>query len=113
MTRILLDECLPRRFGALLQAHEVRTVAQMRWAGLRNGRLLERAEHEFDALITVDRSMRFQQHVGRFNIALVVLRSRSNRYPDIAPLAPEVLSVIGTLMPGSTTFVRAEPPEPA
>jgi hypothetical protein len=38
--RVLLDECLPRRFGAALQGHVVTTVPQAGWAGLTNGALL-------------------------------------------------------------------------
>jgi predicted nuclease of predicted toxin-antitoxin system len=39
--KLLLDECMPRRFGrALLREHEVETIQSMRWRGLKNGALL-------------------------------------------------------------------------
>ena len=41
--RILLDEQLPRRLARQLSQHQVRTVQQQGWAGLRNGELLRRA----------------------------------------------------------------------
>jgi hypothetical protein len=41
--RILLDEHLPRLLANALLGHEVRTVHQQGWAGLRNGDLLDRA----------------------------------------------------------------------
>ena len=40
--RILLDESLPRQLGKELAGHEVRTVQQIGWAGLKNGELLNR-----------------------------------------------------------------------
>ena len=40
--RILLDECVPRRFLRELQGYEVRTVPEMGWASFKNGVLLAR-----------------------------------------------------------------------
>ena len=42
--KILLDECVDRRFGRELAEHFVRTVPQMGWAGIKNGDLLALAE---------------------------------------------------------------------
>jgi len=39
--RILLDESLPRPLARLLPEHDVRTVAAMGWAGIRNSKLLQ------------------------------------------------------------------------
>ncbi|HWL92274.1 MAG TPA: DUF5615 family PIN-like protein [Phycisphaerae bacterium] len=60
--RILLDECLPRRLGALLHGHDVKTMPQMGWAGQRNGDLLRQAEAEFDAILTIDQSISSAEH---------------------------------------------------
>jgi len=38
--RVLLDEQLPRQLARELVGHEVRTVQQQGWAGLKNGDLL-------------------------------------------------------------------------
>jgi predicted nuclease of predicted toxin-antitoxin system len=35
--RILLDEDLPRRLGALLIGHELATVQRRGWSGIKNG----------------------------------------------------------------------------
>ena len=42
--RVLLDEQLPRQLAPLLTGHDVRTVQQQSWAGLKNGQLLDAAE---------------------------------------------------------------------
>jgi hypothetical protein len=51
--RILLDECIDRRFARELPRHEVRTVPEAGWAGKSNGELLALAENSFDVFVTV------------------------------------------------------------
>ena len=53
--RLLLDECVPKRLKRELPGHEVRTVQDMGWAGIKNGALLALADGQFDTLLTVDR----------------------------------------------------------
>ncbi|MEO5952505.1 MAG: DUF5615 family PIN-like protein [Chloroflexia bacterium] len=70
--RILLDECLPRKLKYDITGFQVDTVTEIGWSGLRNGKLLGRAEAEYDVLITVDRNMGNQQNIPRYDLALVV-----------------------------------------
>jgi predicted nuclease of predicted toxin-antitoxin system len=73
--RILLDECIDRRFGRELSGYEVRTVPQMGWAGIKNGELMRLAEAEFDIFVTVDRNLSYQQNLPKYKISLIVLRA--------------------------------------
>lgn len=98
--KLLLDECIDRRFAAELTWHEVKTVPQMGWAAKKNGELLKLAESEFDVFLTVDRHLASQQNISHFNIAVLVLHVASNRLADLKPLAPRILSVIPTLVKG-------------
>ncbi len=59
------------------------------WAGIKNGDLLALAEREL-AFIIVDRKLAKQQDLTEFDIAVVLIRSRSNRLEDIRPLVPEL-----------------------
>ncbi len=59
--KILLDECIDRRFVGELTGHKVKAVPQMNWASIKNGDLMKLAETEFDVFITVDRNLSFQQ----------------------------------------------------
>lgn len=61
--RLLLDESLPRPLADLLVGHDVRTVTQMGWTSLSNGALLRQAAAEFDALLTADQNIEFQQNL--------------------------------------------------
>jgi hypothetical protein len=59
---ILLDEQLPRQLARHLVGHNVRTVQQQSWAGLKNGVLLGKAEAAgFSVLVTGDQSIEHQQ----------------------------------------------------
>ena len=103
--RLLLDESLPRRLGRLLTGHAVVPVADAGWSGLTNGRLLGVAQEKFDCLLTADRSLVHQQFLPRFEISVVVLRARTNRLEDLAPLVPRILEVLPTLRPGQSAEI--------
>ena len=75
--KVLLDECVDRRV----------------------------AEPHFDVFLTVDRNLSFQQPVPNFNIALLIVRARSNRLHDFLPLVPELLEALPATKRGQVTFI--------
>ena len=102
---MLLDENVPRALArSLAPQHEARTVKQQGWAGRKNGDLLEAAAERFDAFLTTDRGIPHQQSLVRYDIGVVLLKARSNRFEDSEPLVPEVKRVLASLQPG--TLVR-------
>jgi hypothetical protein len=103
--KLLLDECVDRRLARDLAEHEVKTVTQMGWAGIKNGELLTRAEAEFDVFITVDRNLSFQQNLPTFDIAVAVLCAPSNRLADLRRLVPLLLSLLPTLTKGEAESI--------
>jgi hypothetical protein len=102
--RILLDESAPRPLGQLLSGHDVRTVTQMGWTSLGNGDLLRQAAEAFDALVTADQNIEFQQNLATLPIAVVVLVAPSNRLESLEPLLPAILETLRTIRP--RTLVR-------
>lgn len=100
--RILLDECLPARFVRDLPGHEVQTVPQAGWAGVKNGRLLKAIGNSgrFDVFVTLDKNLRHQQDLRSIPFALAVLRARSSTLAEVRPFAPELLRRLPTLRPG-------------
>jgi len=60
--RLLLDESVLRRFRHALSAHTVKTAVEMGWSGRKNGALLALAAAEFEAFITVDQNLPYQQY---------------------------------------------------
>jgi hypothetical protein len=112
--RALLDEQVPVDLADLITqadpAHEVRTVTDMGWNGLKNGALLrEMRAAEFDALVTIDRRIEFQQNIPRSGIALVVLHSYRARIRELAPLAPAIADALHRIQPGEIIHLQAPP----
>jgi predicted nuclease of predicted toxin-antitoxin system len=105
--KILLDECIDRRLAKFLEGHEVKTVPQVGWAGIKDRELLQLAALEFDVLITVDQNLPFQQHISVLDIAILVLKTRSNRLRDLQILIPKILSFVTFAPKGVATVVVA------
>jgi hypothetical protein len=105
--RLLLDESLPRPLADLLTGHDVRTVPQVGWARLTNGELLRQAASEFDALLTADQNIEYQQNLKTLPIAVVVLIAPSNRLESLTPLITHVLEALEHLQPRTLVRVGA------
>ena len=99
--RILLDEDLPRRLGALLNGHEATTVQRSGWAGIKNGKLLALAATQFDVFLTMDQNIEFQQNLFTLPIAILVIEAISNRIDHLKPLVPEILKKLNHIQPKS------------
>ena len=98
--RLLLDEHLPIDLSAELHGHAVDTVVGRGWAGIKNGELLRRMRGHYDALVTMDRSIEFQQHISTLPFGIIVVRAPSNRMQDLRPLVPSILAAVEVIMPG-------------
>jgi hypothetical protein len=106
VTRILLDECVPRRFRNELSDLDVSHVRDEQWTGQRNGVLLRlMREAGFATLITVDRNLAYQQNVAAAGIAVIVLHARGNRVVDLAPLVPALRAALAGAAPGQVIRV--------
>ena len=44
--------------------HEVLTVRDMQWSGIKNGKLMSLCvEHGFDIILTIDKNLQYQQNL--------------------------------------------------
>ncbi|WP_373515917.1 DUF5615 family PIN-like protein [Persicitalea sp.] len=69
--RLLLDENLPKRLKLDFPEHEVYTVRDKGWNGVKNGQLLKLLiENGFDALLTFDKNLQHQQNFSKYSVAL-------------------------------------------
>ncbi len=106
--RVLLDECLPRRLKNSFLDHECQTVPEAGLAGQRNGRLLALAERTgFQFFLTMDKGIQYQQNLAGRSIAVVIIRSVSNRLADLLPSVPECRSIMAVIQPGQVVRVGA------
>lgn len=104
--RRLLDESVPRRLRSHLPKHAVKTVIETGWGGVKNGALLRLASGQFDALITVDQNLPYQQNTTSLAIAVVVLAARSNTLMDLLPLIPGLESALARVEVGQCLVVK-------
>lgn len=104
--KLLLDECIPKRLLLDFTGHDVQTVEDAGFKGLKNGELLHRASREFDVLITGDQNIPFQQNT--LPIAVVILAAATNRYSDLKTLVPRVLEILPAIQVGEIVTVRQE-----
>ena len=71
--KILFDQGTPVPLRQFLKLHSVETAYDKGWDNIRNGELLSRAEAEgFNALITTDQNIRYQQNLSGRKISIVV-----------------------------------------
>lgn len=94
--KILLDENLPRKlktdFGP---DFEVKTVRDMNWLGKKNGELMGLLVFNgFDLFITVDKNLRFQQNLDRFNVSVFLLIVPNNRIETLQKLIEKIKDMI-------------------
>ena len=105
---VLLDEQLPRHLAREIDGHNVSTVQQRGWAGLKNGELLRvAADAGFEVLVTADRNLQFQQNLSQSRLGIILLIAPSNALEDILPLVPNLLATILKASPGRLLRVEA------
>ena len=62
----------------------------------------------YDILITTDANLQYQQNLKDRPFAVLVLRAKSNRLPDLVELVPELLKLIDRVRPGKIQEIFAD-----
>ncbi len=89
--RLSLDENLPKRLRGDFSDHEVFTVRDKEWNGVKSGELLKLLlENSFDALLTFDKNLQHQQNFSKYTITVFVLTVRVNQYSELTKLTHKV-----------------------
>ena len=109
MKRVLLDENMDRKLKRSFDtSFDVLTMRELGWNGKKNGELLSVAELEFDVLVTLDRNMQYQQNLPKYDLAIVLILSYSNRRGDIEPAMDKVNRAVSEAQPGTLMTVVAQ-----
>jgi hypothetical protein len=98
--RVLLDECVNPRVRAAFSGHAVQTVLEMEWGGITNGKLLALAQDLFDAFVTLDRNLEYQQNLSKLRFGIVVLRVADNKIASYRPRFSALLRAAEVIQPG-------------
>ena len=98
--KILFDQGTPTPLRQALSGHEVVTAFERGWQNLENGELLRSAEAEgFEAIVTTDQSLRYQQNLAARRLGVVVLMTTDWRL--IKQHLDYVAREIAALTPGA------------
>jgi hypothetical protein len=101
--KVLFDECVPAPLRKELRGHNIRTVGQSGWSGIRNGTLLKlAADAGFRVFITVDRGFEHQQNVAALPLPVILVIGKSNDINELLPLMPRVHETLAALPAGLT-----------
>jgi predicted nuclease of predicted toxin-antitoxin system len=93
--RLLLDENLPKRLKQDFPEHEVYTVWDKGWNGKKNGELLKlMLANDFQALLTFDKNLRYQQNFSKYTLTVLVLNAATNTYVALTNLSAQVKAVL-------------------
>ena len=81
----------------------------MGWAGIENGDLLPLIETVFEAFITIDGNMRYQQNMSGRSFALIVLKAQDNTIETLLPMMPKVLAALPSILPAQIVKIAVLP----
>ena len=103
---ILFDHGTPKGLIRALPGHTVHTAQAQGWDALSNGALLKAAEDAgFNAVLTTDGRVRYQQNLSARSIAVVVLTG-STKWSRVQQHTDRVAAAVGAATPGSYTEVE-------
>ncbi len=96
---ILFDQGTPEPLRGVLSGHKVETAYERGWNAYKNGDLLKAAEAAgFEAIVTTDQNLRYQQNLPGRQLAVVVLMTTDWR--RIRRRGELVTDALGRLRPG-------------
>jgi hypothetical protein len=105
--RLLLDENLPKRLKEEFREHDIYTAADKGWTGISNGKLLGLLiENKFDALLTFDKNLQYQQNFSKYSISVLILTAPDNSYLTLKSLVPEIKRVLLTALKSGPTEIK-------
>ncbi len=101
---VLFDHNTPVPLRDYLPEHTVDTAAENGWNELVNSALLDRAEeHGYDAFITADQNMPYQQDLAARRLGFIVLPT--NNWNLVQLLIPAIRSELITIGPGEVVRI--------
>jgi hypothetical protein len=98
--RVLLDAQIPKRLKKSIIGHNLWTAKDQDLHELPDGALLDVIEQlRFDVLITMNKSIQFQNQLQGRSFGVILLRAKSN-IKHLLPLVPALLQALETVKPG-------------
>ncbi len=96
--KILLDECVTKRLKPHLTEFEVLTVSEMKWNGIKNGKLMALCiDNGFELLLTIDKNLMFQQNLDKHKLTIAVLNCLTSKLEELVLFLPSFKSQVDKL----------------
>jgi hypothetical protein len=106
--KVLFDQGVPVPLRRALTGHSIETAYERGWSTLKNGALLAAAEQAgFDALVTTDQQLRYQQNLSGRRIAILVLGTTA--WPRIREHVAVVQTALDQLTAGDHVQIPMNP----
>ena len=84
LMKILLDECVTKRLKSYLSEFEISTVSEMKWNGIKNGKLMTLCiENHFDLLLSIDKNLMYQQNIDKYKLTIAILNSATSKIEEL------------------------------
>ena len=104
--RVLFDESMPWPLRRHLPDYEVWSTQYLGWDGKGNGELLALARDRFDVLVTVDQGIPNQQNITGEDVAVIVLKAKSNDVSDLKLLIPQLTNHLRAIERGDVIEIE-------
>lgn len=103
--QILFDHGTPFPLASFLKNHTVKKAKDLGWDTLANGDLLRAADEAgFDAFVTTDKSLRYQQNLKERTLTIVVLGSSA--WPVVRRHVERVVTAIDSAKLGEYVEIQ-------
>jgi hypothetical protein len=97
--KVIFDQGTPAPLRRALAGRVILTAFEQGWSNLQNGELIRVAEADgFEALITTDQNLKYQQNLRDRKLAILVLPTTS--WPKIQKHLEKVSAAVNSLKPG-------------
>jgi predicted nuclease of predicted toxin-antitoxin system len=107
---ILLDENLlskKLKQPFLNKGHIIYNVNDMGWRGFKDKQILDLAEkHPFDAFITADKNLPYQQNLTGKTLRIIILDASSTHPNHLLPLMEKISEILSSLSVGSLILIN-------
>jgi len=107
--KLLLDENLPKKLKLdFSEEHEIHTVKEQGWSGIKNGELLQlMLKNKFQVLLTFDKNLQYQQNFSKYPIAVIVFATRINSYNELTKFTKKIKRLLAQpLLQAGATIIR-------
>lgn len=101
--RVFVDACVTYDLMPHLVGHDFTHATDTPYARMRDHILLPTIAPLYDAFLTTDKGIPYQNNLKKLSLVFVILRPRSNDLKDVLPLVAETLRTLDLTLAGGAS----------